>query len=155
MSALQRVQGAAAALNATVHTPRLGTDSGVDWYGAERMLKKYLMSKGVPVTVYFYSRRPAARLMQSPTKATATGPPPPSPPSVISVDDDDDDDDDDAVVVVQDAPTKTVAKDQLEYWMQRGRAIGASAVFSDWEDNVKFLWAQVQQGLWMVHDLPR
>ncbi|XP_063684079.1 chromodomain-helicase-DNA-binding protein 1-like [Bolinopsis microptera] len=42
--------------NITVHMPRVGF-SVEDWYGAERLLRKCLLSQNIPTFVYYFSKR--------------------------------------------------------------------------------------------------
>ena len=40
-------------LPASVHLPRIGHSTrGFNWYGTERLIRKYLSSKGVPTFMY-------------------------------------------------------------------------------------------------------
>ena len=55
-SALRRVRVCARKLHASVHTPRISDSSTFDWYGAERLLKKHLLARGVRTVAYFIRR---------------------------------------------------------------------------------------------------
>ncbi|CAF4224092.1 unnamed protein product, partial [Rotaria sp. Silwood2] len=47
-------------LKATVHLPRIGVGSqGFNWYGTEKLIKKYLSSRGIPTYIYYFKRESA------------------------------------------------------------------------------------------------
>ena len=51
--ALSRLGPEATRRRATVHSPRVASGA---WYAAERLLRKHLLAKRVPVTVYYFKR---------------------------------------------------------------------------------------------------
>jgi len=55
---LERVQKEAKKRSASVHFPRIGHNTpNFNWYGAERLIRKLFLSKGIPTSVYYYPRR--------------------------------------------------------------------------------------------------
>lgn len=43
---------------ASVHLPRIGYNTpGFNWYGTERLIRKYFVSKRIPTYVYYFSKR--------------------------------------------------------------------------------------------------
>nr|XP_036877332.1 chromodomain-helicase-DNA-binding protein 1-like isoform X2 [Manis javanica] len=65
---LKKVYLAAREKKASVHLPRIGhAMKGFNWYGTERLIRKYLATKGIPTYVYYFTRSKAATLhSQSP-----------------------------------------------------------------------------------------
>ncbi|XP_072369573.1 chromodomain-helicase-DNA-binding protein 1-like isoform X1 [Scyliorhinus torazame] len=54
---LQKLQRAAKKINASVHLPRIGqTTKGFNWYGTERLIRKYLSSRGIATYIYYFKR---------------------------------------------------------------------------------------------------
>ncbi|NWI60833.1 CHD1L protein, partial [Calyptomena viridis] len=50
---LKKIYLAAKKRNATVHLPRIGyATKGFNWYGTERLIRKYLATRGIPTLVY-------------------------------------------------------------------------------------------------------
>ena len=50
---LQRIYKAAKLHTASVHLPRIGHNTpGFNWYGTERLIRKYLSAKGIPTYMY-------------------------------------------------------------------------------------------------------
>lgn len=58
--ALQKLAPVAKALKASIHMPRMGL-RGSDWYAAERSIRRYLVSHGVPTYVYYFRRSSGGR----------------------------------------------------------------------------------------------
>ncbi|CAN0329422.1 unnamed protein product [Lampetra fluviatilis] len=55
---LRRVRRAARRLRAGVHLPRIGhATPGFNWYATERLVRKHLVSRGVPTYIYYHPRR--------------------------------------------------------------------------------------------------
>ncbi|XP_056606446.1 chromodomain-helicase-DNA-binding protein 1-like [Triplophysa dalaica] len=64
--ALMKIYRFAKQKKASVHLPRIGhSTKGFNWYGTERLIRKHLASKGIPTSIYYYSR-------SSSTKASTT-----------------------------------------------------------------------------------
>ncbi|CAF3617419.1 unnamed protein product [Rotaria sordida] len=56
-SALRSLGKTAKEFKATVHLPRIGVGShGFNWYGTEKLIKKYLSSRGIPTYIYYFKR---------------------------------------------------------------------------------------------------
>ncbi|XP_009986464.1 PREDICTED: chromodomain-helicase-DNA-binding protein 1-like [Tauraco erythrolophus] len=54
---LKKIYLAAKKRNATVHLPRIGyATKGFNWYGTERLIQKYLATRGVPTLIYYFPR---------------------------------------------------------------------------------------------------
>ncbi|XP_050187261.1 LOW QUALITY PROTEIN: chromodomain-helicase-DNA-binding protein 1-like [Myiozetetes cayanensis] len=54
---LKKIYLAAKKRNATVHLPRIGyATKGFNWYGTERLIRKYLATRGIPTLIYYFSR---------------------------------------------------------------------------------------------------
>ncbi|XP_013389093.1 chromodomain-helicase-DNA-binding protein 1-like [Lingula anatina] len=59
---LQRLYKVAKQRNASVHLPRIGYNTpGFNWYGTERLIRKWLAAKGIPTYIYYYPRKKAAK----------------------------------------------------------------------------------------------
>ncbi|XP_033105288.1 chromodomain-helicase-DNA-binding protein 1-like [Anneissia japonica] len=57
-TALQKIYSIAKQKKASVHLPRIGyATPGFNWYGTERLLRKHLSAKGIPVFIYYYPRK--------------------------------------------------------------------------------------------------
>ncbi|XP_076870875.1 chromodomain-helicase-DNA-binding protein 1-like [Brachyhypopomus gauderio] len=55
---LRKVYRAAKQKKASVHLPRIGhSTKGFNWYGTERLIRKYLASRGIPTFIYYYRRK--------------------------------------------------------------------------------------------------
>ncbi|KAJ1119230.1 hypothetical protein NDU88_007416 [Pleurodeles waltl] len=55
---LKKIYLAAKNRNASVHLPRIGhATKGFNWYGTERLIRKYLVAKGVPTFIYYFPRK--------------------------------------------------------------------------------------------------
>ncbi|XP_059530075.1 chromodomain-helicase-DNA-binding protein 1-like isoform X2 [Myotis daubentonii] len=58
---LKKISLAAKKKKASVHLPRIGhATKGFNWYGTERLIRKYLAAKGIPTYVYYFPRNKAA-----------------------------------------------------------------------------------------------
>eukprot|EP00899_Mesostigma_viride_P017412 jgi/Mesvir1/25672/Mv01886-RA.1 len=55
--ALATLADAAIRAGASVHLPRIGQGSSLSWYAVERLIRKCLCQRGVPVVVYYYRRQ--------------------------------------------------------------------------------------------------
>ncbi|XP_009996559.1 PREDICTED: chromodomain-helicase-DNA-binding protein 1-like [Chaetura pelagica] len=54
---LKKIYLAAKKRNATVHLPRIGyATKGFNWYGTERLIRKYLATRGIPTLIYYFPR---------------------------------------------------------------------------------------------------
>ncbi|XP_068814517.1 chromodomain-helicase-DNA-binding protein 1-like isoform X2 [Struthio camelus] len=54
---LKKVYLAAKKRNASVHLPRIGyATKGFNWYGTERLIRKYLSARGIPTLIYYFPR---------------------------------------------------------------------------------------------------
>ncbi|XP_069744831.1 chromodomain-helicase-DNA-binding protein 1-like isoform X2 [Narcine bancroftii] len=57
---LKKLHKAAKKRNASVHLPRIGhTTKGFNWYGTERLIRKYLSSRGTATYIYYFKRHHA------------------------------------------------------------------------------------------------
>ncbi|XP_034267055.1 chromodomain-helicase-DNA-binding protein 1-like isoform X1 [Pantherophis guttatus] len=54
---LKKIYQEAKKRNASIHLPRIGySTKGFNWYGTERLIRKYLGSRGIPAFVYYFPR---------------------------------------------------------------------------------------------------
>ncbi|XP_008102056.1 chromodomain-helicase-DNA-binding protein 1-like isoform X1 [Anolis carolinensis] len=54
---LKKIYLAAKKRNASVHLPRIGhSTKGFNWYGTERLIRKYLATRGIPTFLYYFPR---------------------------------------------------------------------------------------------------
>ncbi|XP_037014775.2 chromodomain-helicase-DNA-binding protein 1-like isoform X1 [Artibeus jamaicensis] len=54
---LKKIFLAAKKKKASVHLPRIGhATKGFNWYGTERLIRKYLAAKGIPTYIYYFPR---------------------------------------------------------------------------------------------------
>nr|XP_033796299.1 chromodomain-helicase-DNA-binding protein 1-like isoform X2 [Geotrypetes seraphini]XP_033796301.1 chromodomain-helicase-DNA-binding protein 1-like isoform X2 [Geotrypetes seraphini]XP_033796302.1 chromodomain-helicase-DNA-binding protein 1-like isoform X2 [Geotrypetes seraphini]XP_033796303.1 chromodomain-helicase-DNA-binding protein 1-like isoform X2 [Geotrypetes seraphini] len=68
---LKKIYLAAKKKNASIHLPRIGhATKGFNWYGTERLIRKYLASRGVPTFIYYYPRT----LVSSSSSQASTAP---------------------------------------------------------------------------------
>ncbi|XP_063056998.1 chromodomain-helicase-DNA-binding protein 1-like isoform X2 [Engraulis encrasicolus] len=68
---LRKISRVAKATRASVHLPRIGhATKAFNWYGTERLLRKHLVTRGIPTTVYYYRRGSSV----SATSAASAGP---------------------------------------------------------------------------------
>ena len=59
---LQKVAMEAKKRGASVHLPRIGHSTpNFNWYGTERLIRKHLASRGIPVFIYYFPRDGAPR----------------------------------------------------------------------------------------------
>ncbi|XP_042305737.1 chromodomain-helicase-DNA-binding protein 1-like [Sceloporus undulatus] len=71
---LKKIYLAAKKKDASIHLPRIGhSTKGFNWYGTERLIRKYLASRGIPTFVYYYPRTKAP-LQVSTTLASTSQP---------------------------------------------------------------------------------
>lgn len=57
---LKKIFLAAKKKKASVHLPRIGhATKGFNWYGTERLIRKYLAAKGIPTYIYYFPRNKA------------------------------------------------------------------------------------------------
>uniref|UniRef100_A0A8D2CLZ5 Chromodomain-helicase-DNA-binding protein 1-like n=1 Tax=Sciurus vulgaris TaxID=55149 RepID=A0A8D2CLZ5_SCIVU len=70
---LKKIFLAAKRKKASVHLPRIGhATKGFNWYGTERLIRKYLAARGIPTYIYYFPRSKAAVLhSQSPLSSSA------------------------------------------------------------------------------------
>ncbi|XP_006132936.2 chromodomain-helicase-DNA-binding protein 1-like isoform X1 [Pelodiscus sinensis] len=73
---LKKIYLAAKKRNASVHLPRIGhATKGFNWYGTERLIRKYLATRGVPTFIYYFPRNKASSSSQpSTTSGTSSNP---------------------------------------------------------------------------------
>uniref|UniRef100_A0A8C8S8S3 Chromodomain-helicase-DNA-binding protein 1-like n=1 Tax=Pelusios castaneus TaxID=367368 RepID=A0A8C8S8S3_9SAUR len=58
---LKKIHLAAKKRNASVHLPRIGhATKGFNWYGTERLIRKYLATRGIPTFIYYFPRHKAS-----------------------------------------------------------------------------------------------
>ncbi|XP_070597973.1 chromodomain-helicase-DNA-binding protein 1-like isoform X2 [Erythrolamprus reginae] len=58
---LKKIYQEAKKRNASIHLPRIGySTKGFNWYGTERLIRKYLGSRGIPTFVYYFPRSKAS-----------------------------------------------------------------------------------------------
>ncbi|XP_041912235.1 chromodomain-helicase-DNA-binding protein 1-like isoform X1 [Alosa sapidissima] len=93
---LRKISKVAKDKRASVHLPRIGhATKAFNWYGTERLIRKHLVTRGVPTSIYYYRRsssstpstsahRPAGDQSVSPPAQTALLSPPDSPASPAS-----------------------------------------------------------------------
>ncbi|EPQ08635.1 Chromodomain-helicase-DNA-binding protein 1 [Myotis brandtii] len=74
---LKKIFLAAKKKKASVHLPRIGhATKGFNWYGTERLIRKYLAAKGIPTYVYYFPRNKAA-VPHSQSSSSSSGQLPP------------------------------------------------------------------------------
>nr|XP_028568103.1 chromodomain-helicase-DNA-binding protein 1-like isoform X1 [Podarcis muralis] len=72
---LKKIYLAAKDRDASVHLPRIGySTKGFNWYGTERLIRKYLTTKGIPTFVYYFPRNKASSSQASTTSASSLQP---------------------------------------------------------------------------------
>ncbi|KAJ3599973.1 hypothetical protein NHX12_033925 [Muraenolepis orangiensis] len=81
---LKKIYSVARRSKASVHLPRIGHSTpGFNWYGTERLIRKYLSSRGVPTFIYYHKRTTnmtsTAPPAVPPAAQPSTSTPPPSP----------------------------------------------------------------------------
>ncbi|XP_067402131.1 chromodomain-helicase-DNA-binding protein 1-like isoform X1 [Emydura macquarii macquarii] len=58
---LKKIYLAAKKRNASAHLPRIGhATKGFNWYGTERLIRKYLAMRGIPTFIYYFPRNKAS-----------------------------------------------------------------------------------------------
>ncbi|CAM4431668.1 chromodomain-helicase-DNA-binding protein 1-like [Caretta caretta] len=74
---LKKISLAAKKRNASVHLPRIGhATKGFNWYGTERLIRKYLATRGIPTFIYYFPRNKASFSSSQPsTTSVATSNP--------------------------------------------------------------------------------
>ncbi|KAL2089498.1 hypothetical protein ACEWY4_014186 [Coilia grayii] len=54
---LRKISRVAKESRASVHLPRIGhATKAFNWYGTERLIRKHLVTRGIPTTIYYYRR---------------------------------------------------------------------------------------------------
>ncbi|KAM3848149.1 chromodomain-helicase-DNA-binding protein 1-like [Vipera latastei] len=67
---LKKIYQEAKKRNASIHLPRIGySTKGFNWYGTERLIRKYLGSRGIPTFVYYFPRIKASSSSKESTVA--------------------------------------------------------------------------------------
>ncbi|XP_064500490.1 chromodomain-helicase-DNA-binding protein 1-like isoform X5 [Pseudopipra pipra] len=70
---LKKIYLAAKKRNATVHLPRIGyATKGFNWYGTERLIRKYLATRGIPTLIYYFSRSKGSSSASQPYSSPVT-----------------------------------------------------------------------------------
>ncbi|XP_027537245.1 chromodomain-helicase-DNA-binding protein 1-like isoform X1 [Neopelma chrysocephalum] len=70
---LKKIYLAAKKRNATVHLPRIGyATKGFNWYGTERLIRKYLATRGIPTLIYYFSRSKGSSSASQPYSSPMT-----------------------------------------------------------------------------------
>ncbi|KAM9171468.1 chromodomain-helicase-DNA-binding protein 1-like isoform 2-T2 [Pangshura tecta] len=70
---LKKIYLAAKKRNASVHLPRIGhATKGFNWYGTERLIRKYLATRGIPTSIYYYPRNKASSSSSQPSTTSMT-----------------------------------------------------------------------------------
>uniref|UniRef100_A0A8D0G0H3 Chromodomain helicase DNA binding protein 1 like n=1 Tax=Strix occidentalis caurina TaxID=311401 RepID=A0A8D0G0H3_STROC len=70
---LKKIYLAAKKRNATVHLPRIGyATKGFNWYGTERLIRKYLATRGIPTLIYYFPRNKGSSSTSQPYSSSMT-----------------------------------------------------------------------------------
>ncbi|XP_053899403.1 chromodomain-helicase-DNA-binding protein 1-like isoform X1 [Malaclemys terrapin pileata] len=70
---LKKIYLAAKKRNASVHLPRIGhATKGFNWYGTERLIRKYLATRGIPTFIYYFPRNKASSSSSQPSTTSMT-----------------------------------------------------------------------------------
>ncbi|XP_010086085.1 PREDICTED: chromodomain-helicase-DNA-binding protein 1-like [Pterocles gutturalis] len=70
---LKKIYLAAKKRNATVHLPRIGyATKGFNWYGTERLIRKYLATRGIPTLIYYFPRNKGSSSASQPYSSSMT-----------------------------------------------------------------------------------
>ncbi|KAM7127436.1 chromodomain-helicase-DNA-binding protein 1-like [Ciconia maguari] len=70
---LKKIYLAAKKRNATVHLPRIGyATKGFNWYGTERLIRKYLATRGIPTLIYYFPRNKGSSSASQPYSSSTT-----------------------------------------------------------------------------------
>ncbi|XP_019382822.1 PREDICTED: chromodomain-helicase-DNA-binding protein 1-like [Gavialis gangeticus] len=68
---LKKIYLTAKKRNASVHLPRIGhATKGFNWYGTERLIRKYLAVRGIPTFVYYFPRNKASSSFSQPSTSS-------------------------------------------------------------------------------------
>ncbi|XP_042539879.1 chromodomain-helicase-DNA-binding protein 1-like [Dipodomys spectabilis] len=72
---LKKIYVAAKKKKASVHLPRIGhATKGFNWYGTERLIRKYLAARGIPTYIYYFPRSRAAGIHSPSFTSSSTQP---------------------------------------------------------------------------------
>ncbi|KAM6292233.1 chromodomain-helicase-DNA-binding protein 1-like [Porphyrio hochstetteri] len=70
---LKKIYLAAKKRNASVHLPRIGyATKGFNWYGTERLIRKYLATRGIPTLIYYFPRNKGSSSASQPSAMTVS-----------------------------------------------------------------------------------
>ncbi|KFV42124.1 Chromodomain-helicase-DNA-binding protein 1-like, partial [Gavia stellata] len=70
---LKKIYLAAKKRNATVHLPRIGyATKSFNWYGTERLIRKYLATRGIPTLIYYFPRNKGFSAASQPYSSSMT-----------------------------------------------------------------------------------
>nr|XP_025966351.1 chromodomain-helicase-DNA-binding protein 1-like isoform X2 [Dromaius novaehollandiae] len=70
---LKKIYLAAKKRNASVHLPRIGyATKGFNWYGTERLIRKYLSARGIPTLIYYFPRNKGSSSASQLSSSTMT-----------------------------------------------------------------------------------
>ncbi|XP_068273468.1 chromodomain-helicase-DNA-binding protein 1-like isoform X2 [Nyctibius grandis] len=70
---LKKIYLAAKKRNATVHLPRIGyATKAFNWYGTERLIRKYLATRGIPTLIYYFPRNKGSSSASQPYSSSTT-----------------------------------------------------------------------------------
>ncbi|KAM4873050.1 chromodomain-helicase-DNA-binding protein 1-like [Thomomys bottae] len=70
---LKKIYVAAKKKKASVHLPRIGhATKGFNWYGTERLIRKYLAAKGIPTYIYYFPRSRIAGIHSPSSTSSST-----------------------------------------------------------------------------------
>ncbi|XP_076204851.1 chromodomain-helicase-DNA-binding protein 1-like isoform X2 [Aptenodytes patagonicus] len=70
---LKKIYLAAKKRNATVHLPRIGyATKDFNWYGTERLIRKYLATRGIPTLIYYFPRNKGSSSASQPYSSSMT-----------------------------------------------------------------------------------
>ncbi|XP_062412778.1 chromodomain-helicase-DNA-binding protein 1-like [Sardina pilchardus] len=74
---LRKISKVAKEKRASVHLPRIGhATKAFNWYGTERLIRKHLVTRGIPTSIYYYRRASSASTSaSSSTPSTSARPP--------------------------------------------------------------------------------
>ncbi|XP_063999415.1 chromodomain-helicase-DNA-binding protein 1-like isoform X2 [Pogoniulus pusillus] len=70
---LKKIYVAAKKRSASVHLPRIGyATKGFNWYGTERLIRKYLAARGIPTLIYYFPRNKGISSASQPYPSSVT-----------------------------------------------------------------------------------
>ncbi|KFO12751.1 Chromodomain-helicase-DNA-binding protein 1-like, partial [Balearica regulorum gibbericeps] len=70
---LKKIYLAAKKRHASVHLPRIGyATKGFNWYGTERLIRKYLATRGIPTLIYYFPRNKGSSSASQPYSSSMT-----------------------------------------------------------------------------------